>query len=256
MSALAPIDAPDSQLLTIRGLRLDFLLREPKPVPIGGEPRVILRVPSLLADFILLTFAEQPREVFETPVMYRRPAPVMLRLPVSVPLVLDRTGDGKTQLGFIDGEIATAAEIQDQVKLVLNTLHKGTVLVIELVNVGRDGFALPTLNGIAVKHNCVMLKTKDIVSDGGKIRRFSLYVRHTSQDVIRLDIDRLFEEVKMCRCRKCRDFYNAKRPDDCGGPKIAGLQIQVKGGSSHEPDQSGILSAISYRERPMAELLK
>jgi hypothetical protein len=239
-------------ILTMKELRADLLLVKPEkfaPCEADCWPR---RVPTLLADFVFETFAVDKIEPWRTPKQFADAPRVWLRLPVPLPVVF-RPADvaGKTLLEVVGTQAASAGDIWEQVNLVLNRFHREKILVMRIVEVADRAFSDDVFDGICGKFDLVMLKSKDVPV--GDARNFAVYIMGGAREQAKRRLEEEFLKCKLSICRKCQQVYDPEHPENCPGPKLGKLQIQVKR-TGHEA-APGSPSSFAFEDVTVAEVI-
>jgi hypothetical protein len=242
------MDTPARDLLLRPDARLDLLLKCPnmkgREFP---EPSRRLKVHALLADFLVEFLAVEPVCPFRAPKQFKQPTTVMLKLPVPLPVVFENFRDeaerGVTVLGFVNTAEVSHNEVFDQVSLFLTRFHAETVVIVMFKQVKLTGCTDEQLKEIESAVDAVILKSPDVLSQDEQTRDFALFIMSAdwTQDAThrlgrqKLDqaLTKLFEELELWRCRKCRTPYRGTQPCPEGG--------------KHEPAK-GLISTFQIRE--------
>jgi hypothetical protein len=244
------MDTPARDLLLRTDARLDLLLKCPnmkcRDFP---EPSRRLKVHALLADFLVEFLAVDPVSPFRAPKQFKQPTTVMLKLPVPLPVVFENFRDeserGVTVLGFVNTAEVSHNEVFDQVSLFLTRFHVEAVVIGVFKQVKSTGCIDEPLKEIESGLDVVILKSPDVFSPDEQTRDFTLFIMSAdwTQDAAyrlarqKLDqaLNKLFEELELWRCRKCRSPYRGTQPCPEGGKHeaakgpISTLQIREVG---------------------------
>jgi hypothetical protein len=226
------MDTPAGHLLLRTDARLDLLLKCPnmkrREFP---EPSRRLKVHGLLADFLVEFLAVDAVSPFRAPKQFKQPTAVMLKLPVPLPVVFENFRDeskrGVTVLGFVDTAEVSHNDVFNQVSLFLTRFHAEAVVIGAFRQVKLTGCSDEQLKEIECGLDVVILKSPDVLSPDEQTRDFTLFITSSdwSQDAAhrlgrqRLDqaLSKLFEELELWRCRKCRSPFRGTQPCREGG---------------------------------------
>jgi hypothetical protein len=238
-------------------LRLDLLLRPPVRVPENARPLFAIMVHSLLADFLIEFLAVDVFQPTKTPKRFVNAVTVMMKLPVPIPVVFEAARNArKTQIGFVDTPVIRDEEIKAQIDRLLKEFYWDSVLEFEVSDVDVCGFEMERIQQIAAENNVRILKSEDRCDDLGVVRSFFMYVmgRNWSEEVVKREIEGLYKECVLCRCRMCKGLFNVNRGEDCRGQKLGSVYLKAKEGV-HEAAVDGMVSEFVVSKVGISELV-